>query len=160
MLSRLQREFREYLRVLGDDQPGMLLEEHQWRGLLSRGPHRGGLIAEHEGSAVGYLLYHEGCDLDRGGPTVYVFDLFVSRSWRRHGVGRALMVEAARLCEANGGTEVIFDVWKRNEAAMKFYLRLGALPVQELQYMHLPMARLTSGARATGDAPPRPESGG
>lgn len=156
VLAHLQREFGNHLRGMGDDSPGLLLSAAQWSDILSR-PHLGCLVAEDRGGPVGYLSYHEGYDLDRGGPVVYVFDLFVRATSRRRGVGRALMAEAAGVCTTIGGREILFDVWRRNDAAIAFYARLGAIPVRELQYMHLPVAALSPPPRGPGPpAPPSP----
>ena len=141
-LRGLQEEFRDHLRQLGDESPGLILSDAQWEEILDRRPAFGVVIAEVGGEVVGYLCHHEGYDLDRGGPVVYVFDLFVREAARGGGVGRALMAEAGAACAAIGGREILFDVWKRNAGAVAFYARLGAVPVQELQYMHLPIERL------------------
>ena len=58
-------EFAEYLRSLGDPDPHSLTAEEYLRDGFGEQPAFAGLIANLDGRAVGYLLYHPGYDLDR-----------------------------------------------------------------------------------------------
>lgn len=53
------------------------------------------LLAEHDGSTVGYLVFHWGVRLDQVSRTLCIADLYVSEAARGLGAGRGLM-EAAR----------------------------------------------------------------
>ena len=94
------------------------------------------LLAEFNGQAVGYLLYHQGYDVDRGGRILYVIDLFVREGARRHGAGRALMEAAAEICHRLGGRELFWSVYAPNTMAQVFYERLGAKYTKDLKFMH------------------------
>jgi GNAT superfamily N-acetyltransferase len=96
-----------------------------------------GLIAEADGAAQGYLLYHFGYDVDRAIRILHVADLWVEPSARRHGVGRALMAAAADLATKKGAPELIWAVFKPNRLASQFYERLGAEYFRELEFMHI-----------------------
>jgi GNAT superfamily N-acetyltransferase len=66
-------------------------------------------------------LYFSGYDTDRATRGVYLSDLYVDLTWRRRGVGRALMQETARACKDLGGEWMFWSVLKRNKKARKFY---------------------------------------
>ena len=83
------------------------------------------LIAEINGLAAGYALYFSGYDTDRAARGVYLADLFVEASFRRYGVGRALMKAVARACRDLGGEWMFWSVLKRNRVARKFYRTLA-----------------------------------
>ena len=86
------------------------------------------LMAELNGEPVGYLTYYIGVYMDDATPTVHVADFFVRESFRRRGVGRALMLEARRIAQECGASRLLWTVWSKNEAALRFYTALGAEP--------------------------------
>jgi GNAT superfamily N-acetyltransferase len=139
LLALLGHEFTQYLRELGDQNPGYLTAADYRRDAFSRNPAFAGLVAEIDGEPVGYVLYHQGYDLDRGGRILYVFDLFVRNVARGRGVGRTLMLATLDVCRRTGGHAVVFNVWEPNTKARTFYERLGAKPVRELHAMYLPV---------------------
>lgn len=124
-VSALSQEFVEYLRALGDPAPGGVTAEAYLRDGFGERPAFAGLLAEADGRAVGYLLYYEGYDTDRGGRIVHVADLFVTESARRTGAGRALMAAAAEACRRADGHALVWAVYPPNEPAKAFYEGLG-----------------------------------
>lgn len=124
-VSALSREFVAYLRDLGDPAPGGVTAEAYLRDGFGERPAFTGLLAEIDGRTVGYLLYHEGYDTDRGGRVLHVADLFVTGSARRAGAGRALMDAAAEVCRCAGGHALVWAVYPPNAAARAFYESLG-----------------------------------
>ena len=95
--------FARYLRELGDtDEQGMTSRAFLRDG-FGPDPAFSGIIAERDGGAVGYLLYHFGYDSDQAMRILHIVDLWVDPAARRGGVGRALMGEAAARCRAKGG---------------------------------------------------------
>jgi ribosomal protein S18 acetylase RimI-like enzyme len=88
------------------------------------------LVAEEGGDVVGFVDARlrppvpDGVMLaPRAG--VYVEELAVRNGHRGRGVGRRLMDEVERWCRAQGGAVVMLDTGVRNEAAQRFYDRLG-----------------------------------
>ena len=136
IVAALGREFVEYLGSLGDPDPRSLTAEDYLRDGFGEQAAFSGLIAELNGQAVGYLLYHQGYDVDRGGRILYVIDLFVREGARRHGAGRALMEAAAEICHRLGGRELFWSVYAPNTMAQVFYERLGAKYTKDLKFMH------------------------
>jgi ribosomal protein S18 acetylase RimI-like enzyme len=63
--------------------------------------------------------------------------LVVSRACRRHGIGRALMAEAAGWARRKGAAELVLTVWAGNSEAEAFYQRLGYRTLS--QVLHAPL---------------------
>jgi ribosomal protein S18 acetylase RimI-like enzyme len=80
------------------------------------------LIAEEDGTAVGYALARYG---DHGPTTLYVSDLWVDSAVRGQGVGRELMRRVADAAVAHGSSHLVLDVDTKNRDAIAFYERLG-----------------------------------
>ena len=79
------------------------------------------LVADHRGSPVAYLLGFEHLTFFANGPVGWVEEIAVRSSWRRRGVGRALM---ARFEEwtASRGAKLVALATRR---AADFYRALG-----------------------------------
>ena len=69
--------------------------------------------------AVGYAL------LRRAADEAELLSIAVVPSLSRHGIGRSLVLEAARLIEAAGVRRLFLEVAENNEAAIGFYSALG-----------------------------------
>jgi GNAT superfamily N-acetyltransferase len=89
-----------------------------------RDPLCAALIAEADGRPVGYLAYHFG--VWEIYPALFVAGLFVRKSARGNGVGRALMDAAQDLAAARKATHIAWMVWRKNAPAIGFYEHLGA----------------------------------
>lgn len=85
-----------------------------------------GVVAEVDDAVVGYVLYHDGYETDRGRRLVHLIDLYVHKGARRRGVGRALMQRVAELGRDRGAEIVFWSVYKPNTLASAFYERVGA----------------------------------
>lgn len=134
-IGGMMREFAAYLRGLGDES-----ELNADAGMVRRygfGSNAAftALLAELDGAAAGYLLYHFGFDADRACRIVHVIDLYVRENARRHGVGRALMERAREICRAAGGGGLTWSVFRPNTTAAAFYRRLGARCIEDLDFM-------------------------
>jgi GNAT superfamily N-acetyltransferase len=130
-VARLAAEFVAYLAALGDPDPrGITAAEYLRDGFGDRAAFAG-FVAEDGAGVIGYLLYHDGYDVDRRGRVMYVADLFITEHARRHGVGRALMERARAECHTRGGRALLWTVYPANAAARSFYERLGARPTTE-----------------------------
>jgi GNAT superfamily N-acetyltransferase len=128
-IHAMLREFMEYFAEIDaaaaaeDPYPDRALGKAAGLGFV-RDPLGAALIAEAAGRPVGYLAYHFG--IWEIHPALFVAGLFVRKSARGHGVGRALMVEAERLAAARGATHITWMVWRKNAPAIGFYEHLGA----------------------------------
>jgi ribosomal protein S18 acetylase RimI-like enzyme len=83
------------------------------------------LIAEVDGQALGYALYHDDYDTDRLCRSVYLADLYVETAARGRGIGRALMVAVAQAGRRRDARVMMWSVLKTNLAARRFYAGIG-----------------------------------
>ena len=134
-LSRMSQEFVGELDAMPVDaaapeipepDDAILTPEIFMRDVFAAQPLAHVLLAEGDGAAVGYLMYHFGYWPADAAPSLHVVDLYVRTVARKHGVGRALMEAAAHATRLRGGQRVLWTVWDQNHAAMAFYRRLGA----------------------------------
>lgn len=109
------------LSIADGGRPSRLTEDNYRRDGFGPDPAFAALVAEIDDINVGYALYFSGYDTDRATRGVYLSDLYVDLTWRRRGVGRALMQETARACKDLGGEWMFWSVLKRNKKARKFY---------------------------------------
>ena len=76
---------------------------------------------------MGYALYHHGYDTDHGRRVLHLIDLYVQETWRRQGIGEALVRRVAEAGRAHTAQVMFWSVYKPNTTATSFYERLGAL---------------------------------
>ena len=136
-IGTLAAEFQAYLRDLGDrTEFAWGAREYLRDGFGDRAAFAG-VVAELDGQVVGYALYHDGYETDRGRRLVHLIDLYVQEGARRRGVGRALMDQVAELGRARGAEIILWSVYKPNALAAVFYERLGARYTSDLVWMAL-----------------------
>ena len=89
------------------------------------------LVAENErGNVLGYAMLQVKC-VGAAHPVLlprtffYLDDLCVDEAARGRGVGKALMQGVRELARERGIEKIELNVWECNEAAMRFYERLG-----------------------------------
>jgi len=136
-IGELFREFSDYLPSLGDTETEWISSEVYLRDGFGPNPAFLGLVAEREGKIIGYLLYHQWYDTDYLTRILYIIDLYVQATWRRHGIGCKLIEEAADICRRIGGTQLFWSVYSRDENALAFYKSLGARFTKDLVFMRL-----------------------
>lgn len=143
------RELAEYERAA--DQ--VRLTPEQLHRALFAGEAPGGspaaylLMAEEGDEPVGFALWFLNFSTWEGVHGIYLEDLYVSPDRRGSGAGRALLSELARIACERGYARVEWSVLGWNEAAIGFYDRLGAAPMQEWTTYRLTGAALASLAR-------------
>lgn len=84
------------------------------------------LLAEKNGTTVGYLTYIWNYSTWAGDYHMYIENLFVLEPYRRSGAGGALMQGARAVCEKNGCSHMKWEVQSDNEEAIAFYEEQGA----------------------------------
>jgi len=138
-IASLEMEFVDYLFRLGDRNPTSLNVVTYLRDGFGPNPAFSGFVAQADNRIIGYILYHPGYDIDRGGRIYYVIDLFVTEKFRGQGTGRKLMNSVTETCLAAGGNELVWSVFSPNKSAIAFYESLGArsLNQENMIYMHL-----------------------
>lgn len=79
------------------------------------------LVADHDGTPVGYLLGFDHPTFFANGPVAWVEEVAVRSSWRRKGIGRALMGQFEEWA-ASRGAKLVALATRR---AAEFYRALG-----------------------------------
>jgi len=136
-IAGLAAQFVEYLKSLGDTVDFHLTTEAILRDGFGQNPAFAGLVAEQDGTVVGYLLYHFGYLAEKASRMVHVVDLYVADTARRKGVGRALMAAVAKICRDAGGTELFWSTYIPNKLAASFYEGIGARYTKDLRFMRI-----------------------
>jgi ribosomal-protein-alanine N-acetyltransferase len=83
------------------------------------------IVAEERGALAGFVILDVQGSVEGG--VGYVVTLDVAPSFRRRGVGRALMVEAEEQARRAGCRAMLLHVFAGNLAAMRFYESMGFL---------------------------------
>jgi GNAT superfamily N-acetyltransferase len=95
------------------------------------------LIAEIDGSAVGFALYFYNYSTWRGHAGICLEDLFVRPPFRGQGIGKSLLAAVAAIAEAEGCPRLEWAVLNWNTPAIDFYNSVGALAQSDWTTMRL-----------------------
>ena len=95
------------------------------------------LMAEWSGAPAGFALYFHSYSTWQGRWGLYLEDLFVRPALRGRGIGKALLVELARIAVREGCGRMNWSVLDWNAPAIDFYQRLGATLLSEWKGMRL-----------------------
>ena len=117
-------------------------------------------VAEHGGVVGGLALWFLNYSTWTGRHGIYLEDLYVTPALRRHGYGRALLAELARICVDRGYGRLEWSVLDWNAPAIGFYASLGAVAMDSWTVHRLAgpaLLALASGAprQLPRAAPPR-----
>ena len=85
-----------------------------------------GFLAVRAGEAAACAVYFEYFSPFTGRPGLYLEDLFVKPEWRKHGIGRALLVRLAQIAVERGCPRFEWVALDWNQNAIDFYEKLGA----------------------------------
>jgi GNAT superfamily N-acetyltransferase len=89
------------------------------------------LIAELGAEPAGFALFYQTYSTWRGRQGIWLEDLYVPEPMRRHGIGRALLSEVARITVERGFARLEWSVLNWNRPALDFYRSLGAQALDE-----------------------------
>jgi RimJ/RimL family protein N-acetyltransferase len=99
-------------------------EERRYLRAIRRYPHAAVFVAESgEGEIVGRLSLSR--DQHPGSAHVADLGLMVAECWRRRGIGRALMEQAAAWARERAIEKIELHVFPHNEAAIRLYEQFG-----------------------------------
>lgn len=79
-----------------------------------------------EKKSIGFALYFFTWSTWKGGPTLFLEDLFVDPEYRGHGIGLALFKQVAQTAVARKCQRMEWSVLDWNHIARDFYHKLGA----------------------------------
>jgi GNAT superfamily N-acetyltransferase len=110
--------------------------------LFSSVPRAEALLAELDGSAVGFALFFSSYStfLTRSG--IYLEDIYVRPGARGRGAGRALLAAVAKVAVERGAGRLEWAVLDWNEKAIGFYEHVGAERLREWQLCRITGERL------------------
>jgi GNAT superfamily N-acetyltransferase len=117
--------------------------------LFGERPYAEVLIGEVDGKPKGFALFFHNFSTFEGRPGIYLEDLFVMPEARGAGLGKALLVELARLAVERDCARLEWWVLDWNEPSIGFYKSLGARPMDEWTVMRVDGEALTALANFT-----------
>ena len=83
------------------------------------------LVVEVEGATVGTAVFFHNYSTFVGRQGLYLEDLYVQPEFRGRGIGKAVLVELAKLAEGRDCGRMEWTVLDWNEGAIEFYEKLG-----------------------------------
>jgi GNAT superfamily N-acetyltransferase len=106
-------------------------ESNLRESLFGERPAAEAVIARCDGAPAGIAVFFQTFSTFLGRPGIYLEDLFVQDDMRGRGVGLALLAHVAQVARARGCTRVDWSVLNWNDLAIRFYRRLGAIPLSD-----------------------------
>ena len=106
-------------------------------------------IAEWDGEPAGFAVWFNNFSTFSGRSGLYLEDLFVRPAFRGKGIGKALLVNLARQCVANGWSRLQWAVLDWNTPSIEFYKSLGAVLMDEWTVCRLSGEALAALAKQT-----------
>jgi GNAT superfamily N-acetyltransferase len=122
-------ELAEYERAKPGEAP--VTEADLSATLFANPPAAEVLLAFIGDQPAGFALFFHNYSTWLGKRGIYLEDLFVRPTARKHGVGFALLRRVARLALERGCGRVDWSVLKWNELAISFYRQIGAKEMDE-----------------------------
>jgi GNAT superfamily N-acetyltransferase len=89
------------------------------------------LIANVGEEPAGFALYFHNFSTLLGRPGIYLEDLFVEPAQRGKGIGKALLIEIAKIAKQRNCGRLEWAVLDWNRPAIDFYRGLGAVPLDD-----------------------------
>lgn len=99
--------------------------------LFGKSPSAEAVIAEENGTPVGFALFFHNYSTFLGKKGLYLEDLFVKPDCRGRGYGKALLIHLAKIAVKRGCGRFEWAVLDWNSPAIDFYKSLGAVPMDE-----------------------------
>jgi GNAT superfamily N-acetyltransferase len=106
-------------------------EESLRTSLFGRNPSAEAVIAEENGTPVGFALFFHNYSTFLGKKGLYLEDLFVKPDCRGRGYGKALLIHLAKIAVKRECGRFEWAVLDWNSPAIDFYKSLGAVPMDE-----------------------------
>jgi GNAT superfamily N-acetyltransferase len=150
-LVSLVRELAAYERAL---EQAIATEADFTRDLFGPSPRVHALVADVDGTLIGYAIYFLNYSTWLGKHGLFLEDLYVRPAHRGLGAGTALLRALAQECVDHGYGRFEWSVLDWNEPALGFYRSLGANAMDEWTVQRLTgdaLGRLASGHPRAGD---------
>lgn len=134
LILRFIRELAQYERLAHEVRA---TEESIRESLFGARRYAEVLIAEEDGTAVGFALYFHNFSTFVGRPGIYLEDLYVDPAVRGRGYGKALLSRLAAIAVERNCGRLEWAVLDWNEPAIGFYKSLGAVPMEDWRIFRL-----------------------
>ena len=95
-----------------------------------------------DNAPAGFALFFQTYSTFLAKPGMYLEDLFVEPALRGRGIGKALLLDLAKLANARGCGRLEWSVLDWNQPAIEFYESIGARRMREWQICRLSGAAL------------------
>lgn len=122
------RQLAEYEKLLGEVTATPELLQAR---LFGETPYAKVIIAEWEGESAGFALYFYNFSTFVGKQGIYLEDLFISPEFRGKGIGKALLMDLARIATAEDCGRIDWSVLDWNSPSIEFYKSLGAVSLDD-----------------------------
>lgn len=122
------------------------------RLLFGPRPYAEALIAELNGSPVGFALFFHNASTFEGRPGIYLEDLYVDPEARGFGAGKALLARLAAIAVERDCARLEWSVLDWNTPSIEFYRSLGARAVEDWTVYRLDGEPLSALASSREDA--------
>ncbi len=103
------------------------LQEHLFGGH----PYIEAIVAQWESEIVGFALFFPNYSTFLTQPGIYIEDIFVLPTYRRQGIGRAMLIYVAQLAVERKAGRLEWSVLDWNSPAIAFYEQMGAEILEE-----------------------------
>lgn len=84
-----------------------------------------------DGAPAGFALYYYTYSTWEGKPGIFLEDIFIRPEYRRHGIGKAVMIRLADIAVGEGCARFEWNVLDWNTPAIRFYESLGGYHLSE-----------------------------
>jgi GNAT superfamily N-acetyltransferase len=122
-------------------------EDRLRRALFGERPAAEVFLAFDGDECAGFALFFTNYSTFLGKPGLYLEDVFVKPHLRRNGIGLALLKKLAAIAQERDYGRMEWSVLDWNEAAINFYKKLGAVPLEEWTMFRLTGTALSDFAR-------------
>jgi GNAT superfamily N-acetyltransferase len=89
------------------------------------------LIAEEDHIPIGYLIFFQSFSCSLGKRGIYIEDVYIKEPYRKKGYGTLFFKEIAKITKARKCNRLDWSVFNWNEKAIKFYQKIGGIPMNE-----------------------------
>ncbi|MEI8146126.1 MAG: GNAT family N-acetyltransferase [Alphaproteobacteria bacterium] len=115
--------------------------------LFGPAPRIAGLVAEYQSEVVGFALFYATYSTFLGKPSIWLDDLYVRPTFRRDGIGGALLTRIAEVAIEGGFTRVEWTVRDVNRQALTAYQARGAKVLADRRILRIEGAELQAVAK-------------
>ncbi len=134
LILRFIQDLAEYERLAHEC---IATEDALNETLFAERPYAEVLLGSYQGTATGFALFYTSYSTFLARPGIYLEDLFVKPEWRGRGFGRALLEHVARVAVERDCGRLEWAVLDWNVDAIRFYERLGAVPLDDWTTMRV-----------------------